>query len=193
MGKYRDYREQRRHRHDDGQFSFAEPTEPSYFQRGTADSVDAEVIWFNLSKGFGFAKLSDDTKVYLHARQLEAVGRRGVSEGTRLRVTIEETSKGHQVVRVLEIHDQIRTPQMQRAGTSIVEIGDQLERAGTVKWYSPEKGFGFIAPDNGEKDVFVHATALTRSGLSVLVEGQKVFVECVQGRKGLEVQSIRLG
>ncbi|ATU94580.1 cold shock domain protein CspD (plasmid) [Phyllobacterium zundukense] len=68
-----------------------------------------------------------------------------------------------------------------------------MERAGTVKWYNPEKGFGFIAPDNGEKDVFVHATALTRSGLSMLEEGQKVFVECGQGKKGLEVRSIRFG
>ncbi|MBZ9603114.1 cold-shock protein [Phyllobacterium sp. KW56] len=68
-----------------------------------------------------------------------------------------------------------------------------MESAGTVKWYDPEKGFGFIAPDNGEKDVFVHATALTGSGLSLLVEGQKVVVECGQGKKGLEVRSIRLG
>ena len=74
----------------------------------------------------------------------------------------------------------------------LAETGAQLESEGTVKWYNPEKGFGFIAPDNGEKDVFVHATALSRSGLSVLVEGQKVFVECGQGKKGLEVRSIRL-
>ncbi|WP_352885386.1 cold shock domain-containing protein [Mesorhizobium sp. M1112] len=49
-----------------------------------------------------------------------------------------------------------------------------------------------MAPDNGEKDVFVHASALTRSGLSVLVAGQKVFVEGGQGKKGWEVRSIRL-
>ncbi|RWN46919.1 MAG: cold-shock protein [Mesorhizobium sp.] len=67
-----------------------------------------------------------------------------------------------------------------------------MKSQGTVKWYNPEKGFGFIAPDNSEKDVFVHANALNRSGLSVLVEGQKVFVECGQGKKGLEVRSIRL-
>ncbi|RWO01662.1 MAG: cold-shock protein [Mesorhizobium sp.] len=67
-----------------------------------------------------------------------------------------------------------------------------MESEGTVKWYNPEKGFGFIAPDNGEKDVFVHATALSRSGLSLLVEGQKVIVECGQGKKGLEVRRVRL-
>ena len=46
--------------------------------------------------------------------------------------------------------------------------------------------------ENDKKDIFVHATALTGSGLSVLMEGQKVFVKCTQGKKGLEVRSIRL-
>ena len=45
---------------------------------------------------------------------------------------------------------------------------------GTVKFYNDQKGFGFIAPDNGEKDVFVHATALERAGINGLREGQKV-------------------
>jgi len=45
---------------------------------------------------------------------------------------------------------------------------------GTVKFYNDQKGFGFIAPDNGGKDVFVHATALERAGLQSLAEGQKV-------------------
>lgn len=45
---------------------------------------------------------------------------------------------------------------------------------GTVKFYNDQKGFGFIAPDDGQKDVFVHATALERAGLQSLREGQKV-------------------
>jgi CspA family cold shock protein len=198
MGKYRDHREPRRHRHDDDPVSFSERTsEPSYFQRPaivTADPVDAEILWFNASKGFGFVKLSDGTEAYLHIRVLEVAGSRAVSEGTRLKVAVEESPRGHQVAQVLEIGDQItKTPaHMRLAGASTAETGAQLKSQGTVKWYNPEKGFGFIAPNNGEKDVFVHATALTRSGLSVLVEGQKVFMECGQGKKGLEVRSIRL-
>lgn len=197
MGKYRDHREPRRHRHDDDPVSFSERTsEPSYFQHSstvTADPVDAEVMWFHTSKGFGFVKLSDGTEAYLHIRVLEVAGSRGVSEGTRLKVTVEESPKGHQVTQVREVGDQIaKTPaHTPLAGESIAGTGAQLESEGTVKWYNPEKGFGFIAPDNGEKDVFVHATTLSRSGLSVLVEGQKVFVECGQGKKGLEVRSIR--
>jgi len=45
---------------------------------------------------------------------------------------------------------------------------------GTVKFYNDQRGFGFIAPDNGEKDVFIHATALERAGIRALREGQKV-------------------
>ena len=56
---------------------------------------------------------------------------------------------------------------------------------GTVKFYNDQKGYGFIAPDNGEKDVFVHATALERAGLSGLNEGDKVeFDTEVDSRSG---------
>ena len=48
---------------------------------------------------------------------------------------------------------------------------------GTVKFYNGQRGYGFIQPDNGEKDVFVHATALERAGISSLNEGQKVSFE----------------
>lgn len=198
MGRYRDHREPCRHRHDDDPVSFLERTsEPSYFRRPatvTADPVDAEVLWFTVSKGFGFVKLSDGREAYLHVRVLEAAGSQDVAAGTPLKVTVEKSPKGHQVAQVLEIGDhRAKTPSRTRvAGGTFVETGAQLESGGTVKWYKPEKGFGFIAPDNGEKEVFVHASALTRSGLGVLVEGQKVFVKCGQGKKGLEVQSIRL-
>lgn len=198
MSKYKDHREPRRHRHDDDPVSFAErPSEPSYFQRSStlaASAVDAEVIWFNTSKGFGFVKLPEGIEAYLHIRVLEAAGSRGVSEGTRLKVTTEESPRGHQVAQVLEVGGQTAKPQVHTrcAGESTAGTSAQLESEATVKWYNPQKGFGFIAPENGEKDIFVHATALTRSGLSMLMEGQKVFVQCGQGKKGLEVRSIRL-
>ncbi len=56
---------------------------------------------------------------------------------------------------------------------------------GTVKFYNDQKGFGFIQPEDGSKDVFVHATALQRSGLTALNEGQKVSYETeVDSRSG---------
>lgn len=54
---------------------------------------------------------------------------------------------------------------------------------GTVKWFNAEKGFGFIEPDDGGKDAFVHISAVERSGLNNLHEGQKVGFELVSDRK----------
>jgi cold shock protein len=54
---------------------------------------------------------------------------------------------------------------------------------GTVKWYNETKGYGFIQPDNGGKDVFVHATALERAGLRGLAEGQKISYDVESDRR----------
>ena len=55
---------------------------------------------------------------------------------------------------------------------------------GTVKWFNPTKGFGFIAPDDGGKDVFVHISAVERAGLTGLADNQKVSFELEAGRDG---------
>ena len=55
---------------------------------------------------------------------------------------------------------------------------------GTVKWFNVKKGFGFIQPDDGSKDVFVHISAVERAGLSELNEGQKVSFELERGQQG---------
>ncbi|WP_299663007.1 cold-shock protein [uncultured Ruegeria sp.] len=58
--------------------------------------------------------------------------------------------------------------------------------AGTVKWFNTTKGFGFIAPEEGGKDVFVHISAVERSGLTGLADNQKVTYELRAGRDGRE-------
>ncbi len=57
---------------------------------------------------------------------------------------------------------------------------------GTVKWFNPTKGFGFIEPEGGSKDVFVHISAVERAGLSGLNDGQKVTFDLEAGRDGRE-------
>ncbi len=55
---------------------------------------------------------------------------------------------------------------------------------GTVKWFNTTKGFGFIAPDDGGKDVFVHISAVERAGMTGLADDQKVSYEMIEGRDG---------
>ena len=58
---------------------------------------------------------------------------------------------------------------------------------GTVKWFNTTKGYGFIAPDDGGKDVFVHISAVERSGLTGLADNQKVGFELAEGRDGRQM------
>ena len=197
MSNYRNHRETRRRGFDDDESR----QEPSYFQRepvrqalqSNSPPVDAEVLWFNAEKGFGFVKLADGSDAFLHIRALESAGHRAVSEGMRLTVRLGEGPKGPQVADVLEVG-----PAPANAGLSApaprshAPMSPGEEAAGTVKWYNAEKGFGFVALDGGAKDAFVHVSAIKRSGLEQLEEGQRVVVEVGQGQKGPEVRALRL-
>jgi CspA family cold shock protein len=80
-------------------------------------------------------------------------------------------------------------PQIRRTGCVVARLydtpiqGNTPMNKGTVKWFNNQKGFGFIEPEDGSKDVFVHISAVERAGMSTLAEGQKVSFDVVADRK----------
>jgi len=158
----------------------------------------AVVKWFNAEKGFGFVEVSGGSgDAFLHVSVLQRVGADSVAPGANLRVKVGPGQKGQQVIEVLEIKEGTAPPPAPRMGGGAgprfaapsMDGGEEMR--GIVKWYNPQKGFGFVTPESGGKDVFIHATALERSGMQPLAEGQTVTMTVVQGRKGPEAATVR--
>ena len=177
---------------------------PSFTTTSSAPEVRATVKWFNTEKGYGFAALADGSgDVFLHANALQAAGCQAVNPGATLTVRIGQGQKGRQIDQVLSVDEstaeqsaprlsQPARPRGPATPRRQVDLSSAVEVKGVVKWYNPEKGFGFITPEGGGKDVFVHATVLERAGMSSLQEGQFVRLGVVQGAKGPEAGSISL-
>jgi CspA family cold shock protein len=200
MGRYKDYRVPKRRGYDDDYTpqdraaewrpSSSRPSAPQ-----ASEPVTAIVKWFNAEKGFGFVAVVGGSEAFMHIRQLEASGHSSVPEGARVKVRIGQGQKGPEVTEVIEVDlstAQLGSSAERRPATASQVVGQTKESIGTVKMYKVDKGFGFVGQDGGGKDVFVHATALARAGLSGLAEGQRVRMQIGQGQKGLEAQTIEL-
>jgi len=158
------------------------------------EQVEAIVKWFNLSKGFGFVAPADNSPdAFMHVSALARIGLQQVAEGTKLLIEIGDGPKGRQVLKILSVLGQADVPPATDVGhRPAAPSGPTEEMAGTVKWFKPEKGFGFVAPDDGGKDVFVHRSVVARIGAATLDPGQHVRMVVHTTGKGREALSIEL-
>jgi CspA family cold shock protein len=157
------------------------------FEAQSGPPVSAVVKWFNSEKGFGFVTLSDGSgDAFLHGSVLARSGIGALGAGDGIQIRVAPGQKGPQVTEVLSVEDP--APQSE----SFPASANSEAVSGTVSWFDIEKGFGFISRDDGQKDVFVHISALERSGISSLSGGQRVVVDITAGRKGPEAARVRL-
>lgn len=179
--------------------------------------VAAVVKWYSPSKGFGFVQLDDGSPdAFLHVSVVEQTGRQDLPDGTKLICDITEGRKGRQVSHIHRI-ESLGVATSRSAGGSYGDRGgggyDRGPRGGgggggygggdrggppatsvqgTVKFFDAAKGYGFITPDDGGKDVFVSARTLGRVGLTTLENNQRVKMLVRMGQKGPMADSVEL-
>src|SRR5580700_11961296 len=161
-------------------------------------TVDAVVKWFKADKGYGFVELAGGQgDAFLHANALHAAGHDTVPSGAKLRVQVGAGAKGAQVTRVLEVDATGVVERPQRPSSDGIrprrvapDPSTAVSVVGKAKWFDDAKGFGFVASEDGGKDVFVHISVLGPAGISHLAEGQQVTMRVVDTPKGREAISL---
>ncbi len=159
--------------------------------------VWGKVKWYSPAKGYGFVELSDGSgDAFLHATALASVGVTTLRPGETLEFRVALWRRGPQVTEVISVDNSTAAPSgpprkaFDRQDRQPVEAS--VHTMGTVKWYNAAKGFGFIIMDGSGEEIFVHASALNRAGITGLSDGQRVFVGVADGRKGPEAASIQV-
>ena len=191
--RHRDFRNSRRRDFDADAF-YPQPrtfgTRPG-FNRAPVEApsgppVSGVVKWFSPEKGFGFVELSDGSgDAFLHGSVLAQSGINAVQPGETLELRVGPGHKGPHVAEVLSVDSSTAVPMASRRSSAQATTltGPSVEETGTVKWFNAAKGYGFISL-NGGKDVFVHISALERSGLTALSEGATRRHRCCGGPEG---------
>ena len=155
----------------------------------THREITAVVKWFNPTKGFGFVQPSDGSPdAFMHVSVVTRSGIRHLPQGATIVCDLCAGPKGPQVASVHRIEDMPEAPPPHDSDFG----GPTTEVEGTVKFYNREKGFGFVVPDDGSKDVFISARVLERTGLQNLDPEQRVRLAIRNGHKGPMADNIEL-
>lgn len=157
---------------------------------GEGVQLRALVKWFDAAKGFGFVAAQDGPRegmgdAFLHIAVLNRAGLHEIGDGAEILCRVVPGPKGPQVAAILEVLS-AGEPAAERTPRRDVASGPEEEVTGTVKWFKPDQGFGFVTADDGAKDVFVHKSVLRRSNLSGLESGQRVLLRVRAAPKGRE-------
>ena len=162
---------------------------------GTDNTVEGTVKWFNTAKGFGFVAMADGSEAFLHMSALEAAGLPAPREGATIKCEVGPGKKGPQVTRVVEVTGGATVARMRPPAARPLDpalLAGTVEVEGSVKWFSPERGYGFVTADDGDNDIFVNADCLRRAGLPSLEAEQRVSVSVATTAKGREARAIRM-
>ena len=164
---------------------------------GDGARLSGKIKWFNRSKGFGFIVPNDGSgDVFLPLAVLERSGYSEAPDGASITIEWVQGPKGRAATQIISLDASTAAPRPQRESRGPRRedeaAGPTETIDGVVKWYDGARGFGFILPKDGGKDVFIHVTALRRSGLEELQPGQAVRMEVAEARRGREATSVQL-
>jgi cold shock protein len=160
--------------------------------------MGAVVKWFNSEKGCGFVELADGSgDAFLSVRTLQALGRDTVAPEVKLHVFIGQGDKGRYVTKIVAIDDGDQANMPSHGGSyplrqkrREVDPSTAREVLGKVKWFSVEKGMGFVEAEDGGKDVFVHISVVKQAGMVDLSVGQRISMRVIETPKGRQSMSI---
>lgn len=178
-------------------------------------SAKGRVKWFNSTKGYGFITLEAGGDAFCHASALQACGHADVPPGTTIVCDLADSQRGLQVVAVHSVDTSTA-----EAPTSAPSRGPRRDFGhgggggyggggyggggyrdsapsgpmveGKVKFFNDQKGFGFVMPDSGSGDIYLHASALRRSGIQAVEPDQRIRYSTRQGNKGVEVDRVEI-
>ena len=142
------------------------------------------VKWFNSQKGFGFVQPDEGgTDVFVHISAVERAGLEGLAEGQGLEFTLVDRGGKISASDLVVVGDVIAVAKREAPAAPQRELTGE-KASGTVKFFNAMKGFGFITRDDGQPDAFVHISAVERSGMRDLAEGDRLEFDIEVDRRG---------